>query len=326
MNLTSGVKMFHHFFAATRGHAARRREAVAWAASGEGLGARPALNLAIVVFAWGGNYTWVKLGLADIGPWAFNAFRYGLAAVVLGGWLAVRDGPGALLPLPGERAAIAVTGLLQVVVMTACTTLSLDRVEASRTVLIAYTMPVWSMIFGRAVAGERAGAPSLLPALLGLTGLALLFSPWAMDWTTRDALIGSALALGGTWAWAVGALLYRRRAWRSPMWRQVSGQILPSAVVMTVLALLFETRGATPTPRLGAILAWNALVPTILGFRCWAKALERLPVSTASQVLLLSPVLGVALSALVLGERVTLMLGLAAALTLAGSLLALRRP
>jgi O-acetylserine/cysteine efflux transporter len=78
------------------------------------------------------------------------------------------------------------------------------------------------------------------------------------------------------------------------------------------------------TPQLLAILGWNALVPTILGFRAWAKALERLPVTTASQVLLLSPVLGVALSALALGERVTPSLLLAAALTLAGSLLALR--
>jgi drug/metabolite transporter (DMT)-like permease len=286
--------------------------------------AAPALNLALVVFAWGGNYTWVKLGLADIGPWAFNAWRYALAAGLLGAWLLARGGRGALLPVPGERAAIAATGLLQVVVMTACTTLSLDRVEASRTVLIAYTMPLWSVLFGRAVARERAGCPAFWPATLGLSGLALLVSPWAMDWTTRAAIEGSALALAGTWGWAAGALLYRSCAWRSAMWSQVSGQLLPSAAVMTLLALAFESRPARVTPQLLAILGWNALVPTILGFRAWAKALERLPVTTASQVLLLSPVLGVALSALALGERVTPSLLLAAALTLAGSLLALR--
>lgn len=290
------------------------------------IGAASAHNLALVVFAWGGNYTWVKLGLEDIGPWAFNAWRYGLAAAVLGGWLFLRHGPRAMLPLPGERAAIAVTGLLQVVVMTACTTLSLALVEASRTVLIAYTMPVWSMLFGRAIAGERAGAPALLPAALGLTGLALLFSPWSMGWGTRDALAGSVLALLGTWAWAAGALFYRRHAWRSPMWSQVSGQILPAAAIMTALALVFERRTTTLTPQLVAVLAWNALVPTILGFRAWANVLERLPVATVSQVLLISPVLGVALSAVVLGERVTGTLVAAAALTVAGSLLVLRRP
>lgn len=292
---------------------------------GRGIGATPAANLAFVVFAWGGNYTWVKLGLADMGPWSFNAARYGLAAIVLGLWLALREGPAALLPVRGERAAIAVTGLLQVGVMTACTTLSLTRVEASRTVLIAYTMPVWSMLFGAAIAGERAGRPALLPAVLGLAGLAVLFSPWAMDWTTRSALEGSAFALVGTWAWAAGALLYRRRAWRSGMWSQVSGQLCPAALAMALLAAILETRGTDPTGQLAAILAWNALVPTILGFRAWANALERLPVSTASQVLLLSPVLGVALSAVVLGEPITLALLLAALLTLAGSLLALRR-
>jgi drug/metabolite transporter (DMT)-like permease len=319
--------MFHHFFAATL--VARWGNEVSQAGAkgggiGGGIGAMPAANLAFVVFAWGGNYTWVKLGLADMGPWSFNAARYGLAAIVLGLWLVLRQGPAALLPVRGERAAIAVTGLLQVGVMTACTTLSLTRVEASRTVLIAYTMPVWSMLFGAAFAGERAGRPALLPAVLGLAGLAVLFSPWAMDWTTRAALEGSALALIGTWAWAIGALLYRRRAWRSAMWSQVSGQLGPAALVMAAFAALLETRTTVPTAQLGAILAWNALVPTILGFRAWANALERLPVTTASQVLLLSPVLGVALSAAVLGEPITLALLLAALLTLAGSLLALR--
>jgi drug/metabolite transporter (DMT)-like permease len=303
----------------------RRRTNVSRATEkGGGIGTLPAANLAFVVFAWGGNYTWVKLGLADMGPWSFNAARYGLAAILLGLWLALRHGPAALLPVRGERAAIAVTGLLQVGVMTACSTLSLTLVEASRTVLIAYTMPVWSMLFGAAIAGERAGRPALLPAVLGLAGLAVLFSPWAMDWTTHAALLGSALALVGTWAWAIGALLYRRRTWRSGMWSQVSGQLGPAAIVMVVLAALLETRAAEPTAQLAAILAWNALVPTILGFRAWANALERLPVATASQVLLLSPVLGVALSAAVLGEPITPTLLLAALLTLAGSLLALR--
>jgi drug/metabolite transporter (DMT)-like permease len=287
---------------------------------------QPAANLLLVVFAWGGNYTWVKLGLEDIGPWAFNAWRYGLAALLLAAWLALRHGPRAVLPLASECGGLAVTGLLQVVAMTACTTLSLALVEASRTVLVAYTMPVWSLLFGRAIAGERAGTPALLPAALGLAGLALLFSPWSMDWGTRDSLAGSALALVGTWAWAAGALLYRRRAWRSPMLSQVSGQILPAAAIMGALALAFETRPARLTAQLAAVLGWNALVPTILGFRAWAKALERLPVATASQVLLLSPVVGVALSAVVLGERVTGTLAAAAALTIAGSLLALRRP
>jgi len=292
---------------------------------GRQIPARPVANLALVVFAWGGNYTWVKLGLEDIGPWAFNAWRYGLAAVLLGLWLAARRGAAALVPVPGERSAIAVTGLLQVVVTTACTTLALDRVEASRTVLIAYTMPVWSVLFGRAAARERAEAPAFWPALFGLSGLALLFSPWTMDWATRAAIEGSLLALAAAWAWAAGALVYRSRLWRSQMWSQVSGQILPAAVVMAVLALAFESRSTAATPQLVAVLAWNALVPTILGFRAWAKALEQLAVTTASQVLLLSPVVGVALSAVVLGEAVTPALAAAAALTFTGSLLALRR-
>jgi drug/metabolite transporter (DMT)-like permease len=44
------------------------------------------------------------------------------------------------------------------------------------------------------------------------------------------------------------------------------------------------------------------LVPTALAYWCWAQALSRIRASTASQVLLLSPVFGVIQSSLVLGE------------------------
>src|SRR5829696_9018853 len=40
--------------------------------------------LAFLAFAWGGNYAWTKLALADSGPWAFNALRYLCASIVLG--------------------------------------------------------------------------------------------------------------------------------------------------------------------------------------------------------------------------------------------------
>ncbi len=69
------------------------------------------------------------------------------------------------------------------------------------------------------------------------------------------------------------------------------------------------------------------MVPSILGFWCWARALDRVPVATASQVLLLSPVFGVLLSAAVLGERLGPALAASAALIISGAILSYwRRP
>ena len=288
-------------------------------------GLKPVLFLAIVIFAWGGNYTWVKLALADIGPWAFNSIRYGLAVVLLGLFLALRSGIDSLLPPKGERSLMAVIGWLQVAAMTGATTVAMTYIEAGRTVLIAYSMPIWAMLLSRLILGEKPSPAMILGAVGGLAGLALLFAPWTMDWTSRAAILGSLIVLAGTLCWALGAVLYRARRWTSDFWRQVFWQIATAALLLVPLGPLLETRPITATPTLIAILGWNAVVPSILGFWCWARALDLVPVATASQVLLLSPLFGVLLSAAVLGEPLTPSLLTAGALILAGAMLSYAR-
>jgi drug/metabolite transporter (DMT)-like permease len=282
------------------------------------------LLLALVVI-WGGNYTWIKLGLRNSGPWTFNAFRYGSAVLMLAGALLVRGGPQALLPARGERLLMAVIGFLQVAVMTGGTTLAMTRIEASRTVLIAYSMPVWGLALSALLLRERVTWAALLGLALGIAGLCLLSAPWAMDWTSASSVIGSALALAGTLGWALGAVIYRSRAWRTALWTQVFWQIAIGAVPMVLGALLLERTPFRPTAAYAAIMAYNGLVPTILGYWCWTRAIDRISVPTASQVLMLSPVFGVLLSAIMLGERLSLTLLASGLLIVAGAVLSYMR-
>src|SRR5215217_3317521 len=227
--------------------------------------------LAFVAFAWGGNYTWTKLALGDCGPWLFNALRYGLAAALLGTVLFFRQTGTPALPFPGERLAMMVIGLLQIAIMTGASTLALTMIEASRTVLIAYSMPIWGMLLSIAILRERVTARVFAGVVLGFAGLAFLCAPWSLDWTSPAALLGSTLALGGTLGWALASVLYRRRSWRSDFWSQTFGQFLAATAVMVPAALLFEDRGVRLTATFGGVLAWNVLAATILAFYCWAR-------------------------------------------------------
>lgn len=287
----------------------------------------PFAYLAFVIFAWGGNYTWVKLALEDGGAWTFNALRYGLAVGILGAVLLMAGGRHRLMPEPGERARLALVGVLQIALMTGGTTFALQWVEASRTVLIAYSMPIWGMLLALLILGERPSGPMLFGLLFGLVGLAFLFAPWTMDWSSRDSVLGSLVALAATLAWALGSVLYRRQRWRSGFWQQVFGQLVAGACVVVPAAFLFEQAPTNATPSYVIITLYNAVVPSILGFWCWARALDRVPVATASQILLLSPVFGVVLSAIVLDEPIGGTLAASAALIIAGAVLSYwRRP
>src|SRR5215208_4156389 len=227
--------------------------------------------LAFLAFAWGGNYAWTKLALADSGPWAFNALRYLCASIVLGAILLARGRELSVLPLRGERLAMMVIGLLQIAIMTGASTLALTMIEASRTVLIAYSMPIWGMLLSFVILGERVTRPMLGGIVLGFAGLALLCAPWSMDWTSGSALLGSGLALGGTLAWALASVLYRMRRWKSDFWSTILAQLVAAVAVLAPAAFLLERQPVTYSTTLGAVLVWNAIVPTIIAFYCWAR-------------------------------------------------------
>lgn len=280
--------------------------------------------LLALVFMWGGNYTWMKLVLRDVGPWSFNAMRY-VGGVILLSVFFIASGRGArLLPNRDERVPLAVVGLLQATLMTSFTVLALVYAEASRVVLIAYSMPVWALIWSFVLLGERARPLAVLGAALGIVGVVLLTGQDGTGWGT-DTAIGSALALVAVQGWATGAVLYRRRAWRTPFWSQIFWQVAVTACVMLPVALIVEGWGNwQSSSTLWAVLAYNIVVPTVFGFWCWAQALSRMSAGTAAQILVLSPVFGMVQSHLVLGEALTETIWIAALAVSVGALLSLR--
>lgn len=280
--------------------------------------------LLFLVFAWGGNYTWMKMALDDIGPWSFNAGRYLGATVFLGIIFAVSGRAHILVPVAGERFPLASIGVLQVAMITGFTTLALVYTEASRVVLIVYSVPVWALLWSLVLLGEKLSRISLVGALLGIFGLVLLTPPDALDWDT-ETISGVVFALLGTQAWALGAVLYRRRPWQTPFWSQIFWQIAVAATVMVPAALYVEGFGAwRDTTAVRLILVYNVVVPTALGYWCWAQALSRAPAATASQVLVLSPIFGMIQSHFVLGEQLNEAIWAAAAAVTLGALLVLR--
>lgn len=285
-----------------------------------------ALLFTVLITAWGGNYTLVKIGLRDSGPWLFNALRYGIAFLILASVLVARRGWAALIPFRGERLSLLVVGFMQTALVTGSSTLALEKIEASRTVLIIYSMPVWGAVLSYVLLRERASAAVLAGIALSLAGLALLSAPWALDWTSPSVMSGSLTALIGTIGWALGSVLYRRRGWRTDIWTQNAWQFLVAGMSMSIGAVLFETEPLRPTALYGVIVLYNALVPTILGYWCWLRILERMPVARASQLLMLSPLFGIMLSAALLHEPLTLTLLASAVLIVIGAILSFFRP
>jgi drug/metabolite transporter (DMT)-like permease len=296
---------------------ARQSSAVPWGALG---------MLAVLIFAWGGNYTWISIALRDVGPWTFTAVRYVGAAIVIGAALAFHSGPRHMLPMRGERARLAGIGLLQAATLTILLTLSLMWIESTHTILLMYTNPLWALLLSVVLLGERFSIASVAGIALGLLGMAILTNPLAMRWNAVT-VPGVLCALAATIAWALGSVLYRRGRWESTFWQQVFWQLAVSGVAVAVPAVIIEwSHPVRFTPQLVVNTIYNILVPTALAFWCWSQALTRVRASTASQVLLLSPVFGVAQSHFILGEPLTPAVLASGACVITGACLTFWRP
>lgn len=282
-------------------------------------------QLAGIVLFWGANWPLMKLALSEIGPLTFCLLRFAGAAAVLALLSRVLRFP--LLPPPGERWPLALVGLLQIAGMLDLSSIALRVVPPGRAAVLAYTMQMWALPLGVLLAGERFTRGRVIGALLTFAGVLVFFNPALMDWSDPAVLLGNGLLLACALSWALGATLYRRRrgGWRTPFWTQTFWQIAVSAVATAPLALAAEhARPIHWTPALGTVLAFNWVIATGLCFWWWAKSLTAMPAAQAGQIICLVPVTALLLSAVFMGEPLTVGVLIAVALIGAGILTTMR--
>jgi drug/metabolite transporter (DMT)-like permease len=287
------------------------------------------LYLAIIVVSWAGNWPLMKLALADAPPLSFVLLRLVGTIALIAPVLLVLRAP--LVPVAGERLGLLVAGQLQIALWLIFGIIGLAIVPAGRAIVLAFTMPLWAIAFemwlGRGRVGrERLGRFQLAGAAVGFAGLLLFLNPGLVDWRDWRVVGGNAMLLLAAISWAWGSILYRRRVWRSTFWAQTFWQLAVSTVTVAIVAL----PGALGepihwSPGLLAILAYNWIVTTALGYFLWNKILAVMPAAVAGQVMALTPIIGFLLSAAVFGGAVTAEIVVSIVLIVAGIILTLRR-
>ena len=183
--------------------------------SKDSLSRRQALALlTVVVLAWG--FTWVVSKLLQyMTPlWAVAARAVSAAACCYWDW---RCAGGRCAP----TSVILSVGLLHMGAFAALVSLGLQHVPAGRSVVLAYTTPLWVIPAARLFLGEPIG-PGRAGLLLGLAGLLLIFNPLAFDWSDRAAIFGNALVLLAALCWAANIVYVRAHRWVTPPFEELA--------------------------------------------------------------------------------------------------------
>jgi drug/metabolite transporter (DMT)-like permease len=223
------------------------------------------------------------------------------------------------LPRRADLPAVLAIGVLQLGIYFALAHLAIVFVPAGRTSVLANTTTIWVVPLSLVVLHESIPPRRWMAALLGVLGIGVLISPWAIDWTAPGVLLGHALLLGAALAWAVAIIVLRRFRTTSTMFELLPWCFLIASVILLGLILVEAPAGGIGDDRIAwAALAYIGFLAGPLGTWCVIEATKLLPTVVSSVGLLATPAVGIGLSNLLLGEPFTPDLLVGSALILGG--------
>ena len=273
--------------------------------------------LLTVVLAWGLVWPVNKVLLESLSPLWLMALRSALATVALFAIAGVR---GRLAPPPRADLPVVLSiTLLHMIGFGVFAAWGLQTVPTGRSVVLAYTTPLWVVPGAALFLGERLTARRLVGVGAGLVGLLVLFNPLAFDWTSRAAVLGNGAILLGALLWAASILHIRAHRWQSTPFDLVPWEMLLATAVLTPLAMVIDGTPATGWDgRRLALLLYAGIPGTAVAYWATAAASRALPAVTTSLGLLTTPLVSTVVATLWLREPVPLSLIAAFVLILGG--------
>jgi drug/metabolite transporter (DMT)-like permease len=273
--------------------------------------------LAVAALAYGGLWPVMRLTVVLMEPFWFAVTRLGIGALFMFAMVAVT---GRLrLPGRGDITAILSVGIFMMGLYVSIVHVAIQYVPAGRGALLAYSTPLWVTPMATLLLREPMTKMKTAGLVLGLSGLFVLFSPQALDWTDPDVLLGNGLCLLAAFSWSFAILHMRvHRAALSPV-QLAPWQLTVATIVALPFAVVFEgTPDYTPGLELGLLIAYGGLIGT--GIAMWSaqSAMRNLPAVSVSTGLLGGPAVALLISVAFLDETLTLSLALGIVLILGG--------
>jgi drug/metabolite transporter (DMT)-like permease len=281
-----------------------------------------AMGLAFALM-WSSAFTSARIIVTDASPLFSLAVRF-LISGLLGVAIALYLGQTWRLTRSQWRATI-IFGVCQNALYLGLNFVAMQTVEASLAAIIASTMPLLVALASWLMLGERLRPLGFAGLIAGIAGVALIMG-------TR---LSSGVDLYGVMLCGIGVLaltfatLALRGATSGGNFMMIVGlQMLVGSAILFVAAPLTETIRVEPSLPLLLAFTYTTLVPGLAATFVWVLLLNRIGAIRAATFHFLNPVFGVAIAAVLLGEKLG-PLDIVGVLVVTGGILAVqlaRRP
>jgi drug/metabolite transporter (DMT)-like permease len=278
--------------------------------------------LGIVSVGGGINWPVQKLLLAEWPPMAARGLSGLVGALVLV-LIALAFRQSMRVPR-GVWPRIIASGFLNITTWVIMMGYALTVLPASEAAILAYTMPVWTVLLAWPILGERLTLMRVGAMAMAIAGIVVLLGGSPPE-ASAAKLPSFVLALASAFTYALGTVFLKRFPIAMPPLASASWQLGTGCLPVAVLGLVLERPDIAALTVIGwGALAYNAFIQQSLGFFCWLAALHRLPASVAAIGTLFVPIVGVLASAYALGEPLGPAQIAALGLTVGGVILAVR--
>lgn len=273
--------------------------------------------LILVTLILGLNWPIMATGVAAISPVWMGVFRVAGAFLVIFP-LAVATGNlrvprKADLPIIGSLAVIRLATVF-VLVFTA-----LQLVPPGRSSVIVWTASLWTVPIAAVFLEERMVGLRGLGLVLGISGVVVLFEPWALPWGEEGVVLGHVLLVLAAILNAATSVHIRGHRWTISPLQAVPWQLGGALVILFGVALMTEGWPEIEwTVQLGWVVAYQGILASGIAFWAQIVVLRHLAAVSANLTLMAVPVVGVVSSAILIGERVTATLLTGLVLIIAG--------
>jgi drug/metabolite transporter (DMT)-like permease len=268
---------------------------------------------AAVYVIWGSTYLTIHIAIETIPALLMSGARFILAGLLL---LAFSHRPGApreRLTLIHWRSALVIGGCL-LLFGNGGVAWGEQYLPSGFVALIIATVPLWMALFAPAFGGKWINWTAAVGIAVGLAGIVLLVRPGgagAGHWQTLVVLMAPLL-------WALGSLYARTAPSPSQPLTAIAMEMIAGGVLLSIAGVAGGELGHVHLNTVSfasvAAFVYLILVGALVGYVAYIWLLHHVSVTAASTYAFVNPVVAVALGAIVLGEQVTMVTVVAAAL------------
>jgi drug/metabolite transporter (DMT)-like permease len=258
-----------------------------------------------ILIAWGLSWPIMKISLQYIPPIWLGALRMFVGAVFLFLILSIKK--ERLLPNKQDWSVICVIALLQMSLFNMFLNLGLQRVEASRGVILVFTTPLWITPYAILYLKEKLHYLTILGLTFGFIGMVLLLNPFTLNWSDTETLLGDLFLVLTALCWATAIIYVSLIKMTSSPLKLAPWQMLLSSIFLVGVALVCEPRPSIQwTLQFGLLMIYLGPVATAFGYWGVIEMSRQLKPVTMSLTMLGVPLIGFISSAYFLKEPLTL--------------------